>query len=444
MKRVFVNVTLMFLLCVTAIAQNPVFTHLYTADPSAHVWPGDNRLWLYTSHDQPGTNSHYTMSDYHVFSTTDLVNWTDYGRVLHFKDVAWAESHAWAIDAVYYRNKYYLVYCAKEKVTGIFRTGMATSKVPQGPFTDIGFVKGVDWGQDPSLFLDDDGKPYLYWGCGGSGFGAELNDDLMSIKSETKVDLSKQLFEVFEGLWCHKYNGKYYMTYPGLPNGQWPEVMYYAVADKPLGPYVYKGKYIDKFEMQSGTNHGSVVKFNDKWLAFHHSAWLSGGLSETRCVMMDYLTYAKNGNINPIIPTKKGLGLAERTFTTILLEAENGKSAGGSLHGVYVNDYTKGFSGTGYVEGFDNYNDHVNVLAQVAKPEKYRLKIRYASPNADQKNEVLINFSWMLKDIVFPKTETFKEIDLGIIDLKTGDNEIRVMRKTGGIQVDYIKLEQVK
>ena len=92
-------------------AQNPVFTNNFTADPAPHVWPNSDRLWVYTSHDQPGSNNHFGMQDYHVYSTTDLVNWIDYGRILHVKDVAWAESHAWAIDAVFYRNTYYLVYC---------------------------------------------------------------------------------------------------------------------------------------------------------------------------------------------------------------------------------------------------------------------------------------------------------------------------------------------
>lgn len=441
MKR---NLLLLALFCVEAVyGQNPVFTHLYTADPSAHVWKGDNRLWLYTSHDEPGTNSHYTMSDYHVFSTTDLVNWVDYGRVLHFKDVSWAENHAWAIDAVQYRNKFYLVYCMKEKGSGIFRTGMAISDKPQGPFEDIGYIKGVDWGQDPSLFIDDDGKPYLFWGCGGKGYGAELNDDLMSIKSETMVELTSQLKDVFEGLWCHKYNGKYYMTYPGLPGGEWPEVMYYAIADKPLGPYEFQGEYIGKFDGQAGTNHGSVIKYGDKWLAFYHSSWLSEGNSTCRSVMMDYLEYDKDGKIKKIIPTEKGLGLAPKTNVTIWLEAENGRAAGGTLNRTYVDNYRKGFSGDGYVTGFDGKNDYVEVLAQVAKKGKYRLKVSYAAPLKDEKHNLLIGFRTEIKDIVFPQSSEFKELDLGIIELQEGDNEIRIYNGTGGLDIDYFKIEQL-
>jgi hypothetical protein len=100
---------------------NPLIPTVFSADPSAHVWPGDDRLWIYASHDQPGTNNHDTMDSYHVFSSTDLVNWTDYGPVLHLKDVKWAISHMWAIDAVLWKGLYYLVYCAVERESGLFK-----------------------------------------------------------------------------------------------------------------------------------------------------------------------------------------------------------------------------------------------------------------------------------------------------------------------------------
>jgi hypothetical protein len=331
----------MFTLMVFALnltsAQNPFITHIYAADPSAHVWPGDtNTLWLYTSHDTPGTNHHATMFDYHVFSTTDLVNWTDHGRVLSVDDVDWAVDYAWAIDAVYRHGKYYLIFCMHETETGMFRTGIAVSDVPQGPFTNIGYIKGVEWGQDPAVFVDDDNLAYLYWGSGGSCMAAELNDDLLSIKPETKVDLSKQLFEVFEGPWVHKYHGKYYLSYPALPKGNWPEEMYYATAEKPLGPFTFKGNYIPKFEGQAGTNHGSIVEYKGKWIAFHHSAIVSGGKSEVRSLMADWLEYNPDGTIKPIIPSKEGISNGVKPKSTILLEAENGKAAGGKLAGTAV------------------------------------------------------------------------------------------------------------
>lgn len=440
---------LSILMCIgfSAKAQNPLFPHLYTADPSAHVWKNDpNTLWIYASHDVPGTNHHATMFDYHVFSTTDLKTWTDHGRVLSVDDVSWAISHAWAIDAVLWKGTYYLVYGMKERATGMFRTGLATSDRPEGPFTDVGFIKGVEWGQDPALFVDEDNKPYLYWGSSNSCFGAQLTDDLKAIVPETKVELTSQLTNVFEGPWVHKYEGKYYLSYPGLQKKQWPEIMYYAVADKPLGPYKYKGVYIPQFEQQSGTNHGSIVKYKDKWLSFYHSAWLSGGVSESRCTMADYLHYEKNGDIKSNEPTRTGLG---ESVCNIQIEAENGKASGGKFDGTEVASKEKGFSGRGYVTGFDLEEDYVKVLVQVAKDQKFKLKIRYSSTH-DTKitltvNEFMSNGStsaW--QDIIMPKTTGFEYFDAGTLSLRTGDNFLKLTSQNGDMNVDYFLLEPIK
>jgi len=335
----------------------------------------------------------------------------------------------------------------KEAGIGLFRTGIARSDRPEGPFTDLGYVKGVEFGQDPALFIDDDGTPYLYWGHDRKCFAAELNADLMSIKPETYVDLTKQLTHVFEGPWVHKRKGKYYLTYPGLTPRRWPEKMFYAVADNPLGPYDFKGCFIDDFEGQSGTNHGGTVTYKGKDIMFYHSAWLSGGLSETRSSMADYLEYDKDGNIIPIVPSKKGLGQAKRTRTTLKLEAENGFAAGGELYNVIVDTWRKGFSGSGYVTNFDNPYDHVSILAQVAKPSKFRFKVRYASPEGESNHDILIN-SHKYSEFKFPQSEGFTEIDFGIVDLKAGDNLVRIFKKDwkpskGEFAIDYIKLEQV-
>ena len=76
--------------------------HIFAADPSAHVF--ENRLYLYVSYDEPGTNSYDSMVCYHVLSTDDLINWVDHGRVLHLDQVDWALSHMWAIDANYFNE----------------------------------------------------------------------------------------------------------------------------------------------------------------------------------------------------------------------------------------------------------------------------------------------------------------------------------------------------
>jgi len=424
--------------------QNPLISHIYAADPSAHVWPADsNKLWLYTSHDVPGTNHHATMFDYHVFSTSDLINWTDHGRVLSVDDVDWAITWAWAIDAVYRHGKYYLIFCMMEKATGMFRTGLAVSDLPQGPFTNIGFIQGVENGQDPAVFVDIDNTPYLYWGGGGHCYAAQLTDDLRSIVQHTKVELTHQLFEVFEGPWLHKYNSKYYLSYPGLPKGQWPEEMYYAVSDKPLGPFKYAGIYIPKFKGQAGTNHGSIVQYKGKWIAFHHSAWLSGGNGVTRSLMADYLYYNPDNTIKPIVPDSAGITNGKPVKCTILLEAENGKPAGGRLEGTQVEWVTSGYSGKGYVTGFDVRHDYVEVLAQVAKDMKANLKIRL-SADTDFNADILVGVTMLdgWNGTKIKKTNGWEEINLGEVQLKAGDNKIHFSSlKNTVIKIDYFKLD---
>ena len=436
---------------------NPLIPTVYSADPSAHVWPGDDRLWIYASNDTPGTNTHDTMVSYHVFSSTDLVNWIDYGPVLHLKDVKWAISHMWAIDAVLWKGVYYLVFCAYEKATGQFRTGLAESRFPQGPFRDIGFIKGVEWGQDPALFVDDDDVPYLYWGAGGHCYGCRLSDDLRSAVSGTTVDLTSQLTWVFEGPWVHKYNGKYYLSYPGLYENKWPEHMYYAIADKPLGPYKFTGEYIPVFQKQAGTNHGSIVEFKGQWYAFHHSMWLTG-MSEVRCLMCDYLEYNPDGTIKPIVPVKEGVAAPGfkpgPSRVTLLLGAGDAEAACGQLQGTVVSTERPGYYGSGYVTGFTRNNFGVTVMAQQSGTFRYRLKIRYAAPEGDRKNKIMVNQRLIAdpksddanaydKLVNFPAAKDWTDLDAGIVELKEGDNTIRIYAGTGGIDVDQIRLEPV-
>lgn len=439
---------------------NPLIPTVFSADPSAHVWPGDERLWIYASHDQPGTNNHDTMVSYHVFSSTDLVNWIDYGPVLHLKDVKWAISHMWAIDAVKWKGLYYLVYCAVERESGLFKTGLATSPRPQGPFTDIGFISGMEIGQDPALFVDDDGTPYLFWGQGSSCSGCRLSDDLLHAVPGTITDLTKQLTWVFEGPWVHKYRGKYYLSYPGLKNGNWPETMFYATADHPLGPYEFRGEYIPFFDKQAGTNHGSIIQYKGQWYAFHHSMWQTG-LSECRSLMCDYLYYDEKGDILPIKPTVEGVAAPGcqpgSSRVVVQLDAACAPLACGEFHDVRVAAEIPGHLGPGYVTGFERKYSGVTIMVQCARETVYRLKFRYVSPAGPEKFKVLVNNSILLDDpaqtegrwdkhLPLPAAAEWTIFDCGPVTLRTGDNTLKLYTWEGaknGLALDRIWLEPI-
>ncbi len=436
---------------------NPFIDTVFSADPSAHVWDDPNTLWIYASNDEPYTNSHDTMQSYHVFSTQNMVDWTDWGCVLPLENVSWAVSNMWAIDAAYRNGTYYLIYCACEEASGEFKTGVATSKHPQGPFTDQGYIEGVEKGQDPALFVDDDGTPYLFWGSCSTCFGCQLTDDLMHAVPGTFVDLTEQLTWVFEGPFVHKYNGKYYLTYPGLENKQWPEQMFYAVADKPLGPYTFRGKYIPLFEGHSGTNHGSVAEFKGQWYAFHHTAKCSG-ISESRSLMCDYLQYDQNGDILPIISDPKGVHSTEdedryETKVTVRLDAAGAPRMRGKLSGTKVGTAITGYTGDGYVEGFARHYFGVTVMAQASREYECDLLIRYQAPDGDTQKNIFVNETMLCppygdpsaydKPFLFEQCDEWRTVTVARIKLRVGQNFIRIYNGEGEMKLDEVILKQV-
>ncbi|HYX07189.1 MAG TPA: family 43 glycosylhydrolase, partial [Bacteroidales bacterium] len=379
----------------------------------------------------------------------DMVNWTDHGRVLSVDDVDWAISHAWAIDAAYWKGNYYLVFCMRERQnSNIFRLGLAISHRPEGPFKSIGMIRGPE-GMDPSLFIDEDHQPYIIYANARKCYVAKLTDDLMTVVPGSTVDVTAGLPQLQEGPWVHKYNDKYYLSYPGLQNDQWPEVMYVSVADKITGPYKPQNQYIPYFEGQAGSNHGSIVKFKGKWIAFYHAAILSEGNGYNRNLMADFLTYNPDGTIKPITPAKEGITGGKKVVCRIQMEAENGKAAGGNLDGTYVDNIEPGFSGNGYATGFNDPEESVEVLAQLAFAKKYILEVCYASDSnrkiAVSVNDFMLNGDYAAwKDIQLPKTKIFSTVKLDTVLLKPGDNRIKLKSLNGDLKIDYFLLKPVQ
>jgi hypothetical protein len=325
-----------------AISQ-PLVNHIYTADPSAHVFNG--KIYIYPSHDIDAGDafddlgSHFAMEDYHVLSMDRPgEKTTDHGVALHVNDVPWAEKQMWAPDAVEKNGKYYLFFPAKD-YNGIFRIGVAVSDSPTGPFSaQTKAIKG-SFSIDPAVFKDDDGSYYMYFGgiWGGqlqrwrtgsfkgeqpdSPFAhlpndnepalcakvAKLTDDLLEF-AETPKDIlivdekGQPLLQgdkerrFFEASWMHKYNGKYYFSYSTGDT----HFICYAVADNPYGPFTYKGVVLNP--VVGWTNHHSIVEFEDKWYLFYHDSSLSKGVTHLRCVKVTELKHNDDGTIQTITP----------------------------------------------------------------------------------------------------------------------------------------------
>ena len=294
---------------------NPVITGQFSADPSAHVF-GD-RLYLYPSHDIPtvkyqGDQPWFCMSDYHVFSTDDMTHWTDHGNIVDQKDVPWGNPTAnsmWAPDCVEKGGKYYFYFPnAPARGRGFgFGIGVAVSDTPYGPFTiQENTVQGTG-GIDPCAFKDDDGTVYLIWS--GMGLrGGKLKDNMMEIDGA-----SVRLDETFpkgqtEGPFLFKRNGKYYLTYPWVRLEGGTETLAYAMSDHPLGPYEFKGVFMEESPVGCWTNHHSFVEFKGQWYLFYHHNDFSPTFDKNRSVRIDKVSFREDGTIIPVTPTWRGTG----------------------------------------------------------------------------------------------------------------------------------------
>ncbi|MGE5447763.1 MAG: family 43 glycosylhydrolase, partial [Bacteroidales bacterium] len=116
------------------MAPNPIITDIYTADPSAHVWK-DGRLYLYPSHDVAPPRGCDLMDQYHVYSTDDMVHWTDHGEILRASQVPWGRPEGgfmWAPDCAFKNGTYYYYFPhptgAGDLWNSTWKIGVATSK----------------------------------------------------------------------------------------------------------------------------------------------------------------------------------------------------------------------------------------------------------------------------------------------------------------------------
>jgi hypothetical protein len=343
-KTIFINLLAILVSTQISLALNPFVRDIYTADPSAHVW-ADGRLYVYPSHDNDPPRGCDLMDKYHVYSTDDMVNWTDHGQILEASQVPWGEPLAnggkfmWAPDCAYKNGKYYFYFPHpnKDPWNSTWKIGIAVSDKPASDFTVLDYwLKGLpDEGMiDPCVFIDDDGQAYFYYGGGNKCMGAKLKDSMDEI--EGSLQQMTGLSDFHEGTWVFKKEDVYYLTYADNAGGA--NQLRYATSNNPLGPWSYKGVYLKG--TTSDTSHGSVVEYKGQWWAFYHTADLSGtGLLRSICV--DSLFFDENGAIKTVIQTKDvGTPYKEEWRTAPgTIEAEDFNDGG---QGIAYWDNTKG------------------------------------------------------------------------------------------------------
>lgn len=315
----------------------PLVTHMYSADPAAHVF--DGALFIYGSHDIDGgvafndDGDHFCMDDYHVLRlpAPDQPA-VDCGVALRLRDVPWAARQLWAPDAACRDGRYYLYFPAKAR-DGLFRIGVAMADGPAGPFRAMPAPIAGTYSIDPSVYADADGSHYLYFGgiWGGQlqkyranryamaheepaaempALGprvARLAEDMTSLAEPVRelviLDASGVPLRAgdhdrryFEAPWVHRHAGCYYLSYSTGDT----HFICYAVGESPYGPFVYAGRILSP--VVGWTTHHAICEFGGQPYLFYHDALLSGGITHLRSIKMTRLEYKDARTIATVHP----------------------------------------------------------------------------------------------------------------------------------------------
>ena len=247
--------------CLNVNAQRPIIQTKYTADPAPMVY--NDTVFLYTTHDEDDAEG-FKMQDWLLYTSTDMVNWTDHGVVASLKSFDWVkrDNGAWAEQVVERNGKFYM-YCPIHG-NGI---GVLVSDSPYGPFKDP-LGKPLVWQKehwddiDPTVFIDEDGQAYMYWG-NPNCYYVKLNEDMISYSGDI-VKLKETPEHYQEGPWFYKRNGHYYLAFASTCC---PEGIGYALSDSPTGPWKTKGYIMRPTERTRG-NHPGIMDYKGKSYVF--------------------------------------------------------------------------------------------------------------------------------------------------------------------------------
>ncbi len=312
MKNIFLSISLLTSIAASAqkdTTRNPIIRNKFTADAAAMVYK--DTVYLYTGHDvPPEKKGGYEMHDWLCYSTTDMVHWTEHPSPLNVKNFAWAKDDAWASQVIERNGKFWWYVAISHGTIHGKSIGVAVSDKPTGPFkdargsaiitNDMTTDTKISWDDiDPTVFIDDKGQAYLFWGntiC----YWAKLKDNMTELDGPIN---QLKLPHFTEAPYIHKRKGWYYLSYAY----EFPEKIAYAMSRSLEGPWEYKG-IINEIAGNSNTNHQSIIEYKGKWyFIYHNGALAADNGSFHRSVCVDYLYYNKDGTIKPIIMTSDGV-----------------------------------------------------------------------------------------------------------------------------------------
>lgn len=286
---------------------NPIVPEgLFFCDPAARVGP-DGTLWIIGTRDEVPTS--YTSHYLDALETKDLKSWHLHRSVFasNGEDDRIPESDAVMYDsnAIFHNGKWWLLYCLPDKR---HMMGVSSAPSPAGPYT-MGRRFPECSQISPSIFRDDDGTLYYVWGQF-TVKGAVMKDDFSGLDMGTfRADIIDEAYHNFhENIQLTKRNGIYYMVYADIGRRNAPTCLGYATAEKPFGPYTYRGVIIDNYgcDPASWNNAGEIVELGGRWYIFYHRA--SNGSKFVRKICAEPIEFDKDGMIAEVEMTSNGIG----------------------------------------------------------------------------------------------------------------------------------------
>lgn len=312
-----------------AEARNPFIQASFTPDPAPVVF-GDT-LYVYTGCDKDARNDNYYMTGYQCFSTTDMQNWTDHGRIMEDTDFSWGKKDsAWASQCIERNGKYYFYVTMNTSSGDGYAIGVAVADKPEGPFKDaLGKpLAGPNWSYiDPTVMIDDDGQAWLMFG-NSKCFYVKLNEDMISLNGPVQqFNMNEQSFgpgghgtSYGEGPWIYKHGDLYYLVFAAFYGSDSGESMGYATGPSITGPWTYRGQIMKTHNCY--TTHGGIIDYKGKSYFFYHKVGLDGGGSFNRSACVEEFSYGSDGSIPLLTPTDEGPQQLETVNPYQRVEAE--------------------------------------------------------------------------------------------------------------------------
>nr|WP_321406025.1 family 43 glycosylhydrolase [uncultured Carboxylicivirga sp.] len=349
-----------------AVEGNPVLPEFH-ADPDVLYSEKTGRFYIYPTTDGYAGWGGFSFD---VFSSPDLVHWTNEGTILDLStdQVSWATGNAWApcidekkmADGSY---KYYFYFSGnagdKKEI------GVAVANDPTGPFIDSGepmisqLPDGIG-GQliDGDVFTDPvSGKSYFYYGNGFMAV-AELNEDMISINESTVTVITPQGgslsdYAFREAGYVFYRNGLYYFLWSVDDTGSPNYHVAYGTSTSPMGPINVAEEPIviiqDADNELYGTAHNSILQIpgTDEWYIVYHrinANYLNNDPGVHREVCIDKLEFNEDGTIKQVVPTRAGIEpvILDHTISTGITDElkADGRKANGKVVSEEMYDLT--------------------------------------------------------------------------------------------------------